>query len=552
MKSIGIDIGTSSIKVVEVTANNKGQLRVTQFIEHQLNSNPAFDSEIEIIEFLTNLAKGYDPAGTKFVLGMRQDKVSVRHKVFPFSDRLKIHKSLPFELEDDLPFSSETAIFDAKVVRTIGASAEVLACATPKNRITELIERFGEIGFQISIISSEGLALANCYENWFEAPPASPPEKMQIEGVQSPERNVQVLISIGHSRTLINAIENGRLVGVRSILWGGKMVAEAIARRYEIPFVEALKEMQTKAFILPNREGASYDQIVFSDTIAAQFKDLSRDLKISILELKSELNAQVESVQLTGGCSQVLNLQAYLTQMLEAPVNRVQLLDHFSVANFDKSPRTDAMIGVALGLAIEGLKKPRNPAIQFMRGEFARQSTRLKQIWDTWGVTVKFMIAFYIAFFAFSWIREGLSTELVVRTGDTLKKQGQTVAKLSKKQANEAGIHKYIKDQKSRAHVLKTISGLSHMNSAMDILKKVSDGVPAKNAVNLNVKKFSVHENVVTIEGTVLNVGQAGMIQRSLMGLAVDGKVEVKTPTISAPPGSTAFAHSFRVDRGVK
>jgi general secretion pathway protein L len=552
MKSIGIDIGSSSIKVVEVTSNNKGQLRVTQFIEQPLNSNPAFDPEIQIIEFLTGLAKGYDPASTRFVLGLRQDRVSVRHKIFPFSDRLKINRSLPFEMEEDLPFSADSAVFDAKVIRTLGPSAEVLACATPKHRVANILKRFGEVGFEISVLSTEGMALANCYENWFEAPPVSTAEQPQLENNGLRERNVQILISIGHTTTIVNAIEDGRLVGVRSILWGGKLVAEAISRRYEIPYVEALKEMQSKAFILPNRDNASYDQIVFSDTISAQFKDLCRDLKISLLELKSELNATVEAVQLTGGCSQVINLQAFMTQMLEAPVNRQSLLDKFAVSNFDKSSRIDSVIGVALGLAIEGLKKPRNPAIQFLRGEFAKQNTHLKQIWETWGVTAQFLLAFYVAFFAYSFLRENISRSLADRTVDTMKIQGQSIAKLPKKLSNESGINKYIREQKNRAHELKTVSSLANMNSALDILKKINDATPAKNAITLNVKKFKLEENQVVIEGFVASPQQVSLLQRALAGLAVDGKIQPRAPTIGTPKGWTVFAASFQVDRGVK
>lgn len=552
MKSIGIDIGSSSIKVVEVVSNNKGQLRVTQFIEQALNSNPAFDQELQILEFLKNLANGYDPANTRFVIGMRQDRVSVRHKSFPFSDRLKIHKSLPFELEEDLPFSADSAIYDAKIIRTQGASAEVLACATPKHRIEEVIRRFGDAGFEISVLSAEGLALANCFESWFEAPPAEPSLNLQMEGEAGAERKVEVLVSIGHSRTLVIAIEKGRMIGVRSILWGGKNIAEAIARRYEIPYLDAMKEMQTKAFVLLNKDGASYDQIVFSDTISNQFKDLGRELKISILEFKSELNATTESVQITGGCSQVINLQAYLTQVLELPVNRMSLLENFSVSGFEKQPRIDNVIGVALGLAIEGLKKPRNPAIQFLRGAYAKQNTFIKQFVDKWGTTLKFVGAFYLAFFIYSFVREGVSQNLADRTVEALKTQGQAVAKLSKKQSNEAGINKYIREQKKRAQELKTLSGLARMNSALDVLKKINDALPTKNSVTLNVKKLIVEESHVQIEGTVASPLEVATVQKTLGSLAIDGKVEPKAASISAPPGSTPFAASFKIDRGVK
>jgi general secretion pathway protein L len=553
MKSVGIDIGSSSIKVVEVSLNNKGQLKITQFVEHALGQNPAFDPEIQILEFLKEFSQTYDPNSVKFVLGLRQDQVSVRHKIFPFNDRLKIQKSLPFELEEDLPFASENAVFDAKVIKTLGSSAEVLACATPRNRVADFVNRFGDVGFEISVLSAEGLAFANCFENWFESPPAVSDRSASLE-IDSPEaavRNIRCVLSIGHSRTLVSAFENNRLVGVRSILWGVKMVAEAIARRYEIPYIEALKEMQTKAFILPTKEGASYDQIVFSDTIAEQFKVLCRDLNISLLELKAELGANIENVGLTGGGSQILNLQAFMTMMLELPCNQIQVLENFSSTAFEKTTRTDSLIGVALGLAIEGLKKPRNPAIQFLRGEFAVQNNLMKQFWKTWGVSIQFALAFYVAFIVYSSLRENFAQSLTDRTQDNLKEQAKTVAHLGKKQTNEAGVKKYIREQKKRASDLKTLSSLAHMNSALDLLKKVNDAIPAKSNVVLNVQKWAVEEQRATIEGSVASAREVSVLRQALINVAIDGKVEAQNPTQGAPPGAVPFAFSFKVDRNV-
>ena len=240
LKSVGIDIGTSSIKVVEVTSSNKG-IQVTQFTEHPLNTNPAFDPEIEILEFLRGLSSTYDQAATRFVFSLRQEQVSVRNKSFPFSDRQKILKSLPFELEEDLPFSNETAIFDAKIIRTLGGTAEVLACATPKNRVAAAIQKMSDSGLNVSILSAEGVAFANCFESWNNPVPALPAAAMQIDELAQPERRIQITVQIGHTRTLVCAFENSLLIGVRSILWGGKNIADSIARRYEIPYVEALK-----------------------------------------------------------------------------------------------------------------------------------------------------------------------------------------------------------------------------------------------------------------------------------------------------------------------
>ncbi len=91
LKSIGIDIGSSSIKIVEVQATSKG-FQISQFVEHLLNVAPGADQELEIIEYLRGFLNHFDPTQTRFILGLRQDRVSIRNKLFPFNDRIKISK----------------------------------------------------------------------------------------------------------------------------------------------------------------------------------------------------------------------------------------------------------------------------------------------------------------------------------------------------------------------------------------------------------------------------------------------------------------------------
>jgi len=550
MKSVGIDIGSSSIKVVEVISGTKG-VTVAHFVERPIGQNPAHDPDLEIIEFLRELFASYDPATTRVVLGLRQDRVSVRNKIFPFSDRQKILKSLPFELEEDLPFSNETAIFDAKIIRQIGNTAEVLACATPKLRVAGALQMMTDANLEISILSPEGLAIANCFERWNDPIPTLPSRPIDME-MQLPERLITIQVHIGHTRSLVSAYENNLLIGARSILWGAKNVAEAIARRYEIPFIEAMKEMQTKSFILPSKEGASYDQIVFSDTIAAQVKELSKELKISILEFKAEFNGVVQTVNLSGGGSQILNLHAHMTQLLELPVNKANCLAQFSSVGFEKTAKTEAIIGVALGLAIEGLKKPRNPAMNFLRGEFARQNLAFKTFWDRWAPSLKTAAAAFAIFVVYAMVRDNLATSLSDRTDDVLKTQSKISAKLPLKAQNENGVKKYIREQKQRDIGLKALSSVAHMNSALDLLHKINDAVPGKNAITLNVKQLSIQEDSVHMEGTVANPRELTLLQQALTQVSSNGRVDQIPSRIAAPPGSTPFSFNLRMDRGLK
>ncbi|MEZ0391522.1 MAG: pilus assembly protein PilM [Pseudobdellovibrionaceae bacterium] len=549
MKSVGIDIGTSSIKVVEVVSSNKG-VQVTRFAEHPLDINLAFDPDIEILEYLRRLASSYDLMTTRFVFGLRQEQVSVRNRIFPFSDRQKVLKSLPFELEEDLPFSNETAIFDAKIIRTLGPAAEVLACAAPKTRVNAALEKLASSGMDVSLLSAEGVAFANCFEKWDQVPPAHPAVQVDLDG-SSTHRDIAITIDIGHTRTLVCAFESNMLIGVRTILWGGKNVADGIVKKYEIPYVEALKEMQTKAFILPSKEGASYDQIVFSDTIAQQVKDLARELKISILEFKAEFNGSVQSVGLTGGASQILNLHAYLTQQLELPVNKQSVLGNFQQLGFEKTARTDSIIGVALGLAIEGLKKPRNPALNFLKGDFAKESTFYKVFWQKWNTTIQIGAAALLVFFLYSMIRDSVTVTLAESAQTLMKEKAKTVAKLPSKNQTESGVKKYVAEQRKRINDMRALSSLAKMNSAMDVMKKINDAIPARQAMTLDVRKLAINESQVVIEGTVGDNKQFQTLESSLASIAIDKVTRTQPEGKSKKPG-VPFAFTFKVDRGLQ
>lgn len=550
MRSIGIDIGSSSIKVVEMLTTAKG-FQVTQCFERPMGLNPAHDQEIEIIEFLREISSKFDPSQTRYCVCLRQDQVSIRNKFFPFNERIKIAKSLAFELEEEIPFSGDNSVFDAKVVRTIGGGAEVLACAAPKHHIRTLLQRCFDAGISPALISTEGTAFANIYEKWNEPPPTTPAELNLLEGEVKPERTLHLTLNMGHTRTLVCAFEGNSLIGVRTILWGAKNIADAIAKKYEIPYLEAMKEVQAKAFILTNKQGATFDQITFSETISKSVREMVRDLQLSILEFKSEFNATITQIGLTGGSSNIKNLGPFLTQQIELPVNKVYPLDMIPNVLFEKNAKTDSTFGVALGLAIEGLKKPRNPAINFLKGEFAKQNNFLKNTWEQWGPTVKMAGAALVIFFVYSMMRETFSLELADRAEEALKTQAKNVAKLSGSKASESNIKKYIRENKKRAADLKTLASVATMTSALEVIKKINDASPAKNILTLDVRSLVVRDSDVILEGYVNNPKEVTVLQQALGNLSLNGKVTPRNSQLTPTAGKTAFSFNFKVDRGL-
>ena len=84
---------------------------------------------------------------------------------FPFLERRKILQSLPFELEDVVPFNQSDTIFDCRVIRQKEKSSDVLAFAVPKKYIQEVLMLCEDAGLSPDIVSLDGIALSNLFEN---------------------------------------------------------------------------------------------------------------------------------------------------------------------------------------------------------------------------------------------------------------------------------------------------------------------------------------------------------------------------------------------------
>lgn len=543
MITIGIDIGDFSVKLAEISSNAKTYSleRVQEFF---LSSDPTKDKKIEILDILRQISAAYDPKLTRFVMAVRQEHVALRYRNFPFKERHKILKSIAFELEDDIPFSQEDAVFDAKITRYVENSADVLAGACPKVYLLELIQLARESGIEPEIITVEGLALSNLLVRWFEPPPTL------TALAPTPEpRPAEFLLDIGHHRSLMIMHSEGALIGARNIDWGGKQIADAIASKYGIHYLEALKELQKKGFLLINNEGATKEQTLFSDTIKAAFDTLAQEIRFTLLEVSQARNLQFKSAQLSGGVSQIKNLGPFLTQKLEVACNRLQ---HFSLhpqVNFEASDKIEAVSATAVGIAIESLRRPRNPAVNLLKGEFAQQSEAFKIFWEKWNYTAKLLLSCFFILLLYGFLRETFAINMNELVSDALKSQAAAVADLKGRQASPNNIRRFVKQKKDEISARKQAGKVKEINSVLDIIADVHRRVPGAKQLLVEIRKLTIENEVMEIHGEVASADAVGKFRKSLEGVASDGRVEPISAVITPAPDKQAFAFRLRVQR---
>lgn len=555
MRSIGLDIGEYSVKLVELFQNKK-LISINQIQEKLLSQNVSVeDKELEVIEFVRNFLASGDYSQARWVLCVRQDQVTTRIKTFPFSDRLKIQKSLSFEMEEDIPFDTDACVFDAKVIRTQGLSSDILATAAPKSQVEKIVSLAANFGIEMHAVTVEGLAFANLIEDW-EAPPPEIFEPLNLNESDKPKKYIQIVLNIGHKKTLFTAYENNRLIFTRSLFWGANQLISEIITRQEISYIEAVRMLQTQAAIILNKEGVGFEQAQFSSLLTKGLKDLVRDIQMTLIELQSEFNADITALHFTGGASRLPNLGGFLTQHLEVASNPINLLQNYagqlsSSSTTLKATDIESRFTTAVAIAIEAFKKPRSPATNLLKGDFAKQNNRFKIFWEQWESVAQAGLAALFVLFIWTSFRGTFSVSLHEKSEEALSVQAKTVAKLPKKQANENGVKKYIKENKKKITELKQVSQVAQMNSAMEILKKISEAAPQKEQVKVDIMTFQIKDDVVQILGYAGSPLEVATLSQNLKAIAADGVINSQSSTLALIPNRTSFNLSFKADRGL-
>ncbi|RYZ69445.1 MAG: pilus assembly protein PilM, partial [Proteobacteria bacterium] len=485
-----------------------------------------------------------------------QQNVSVHFNRFPFKERQKILKSLAFELEDEIPLDIDEAIFDAKIVEYAGPFADVLTVAVPKEAVQGVLNIAKDGNFDPEIVSVEGLALANVFENIDAAPPeravplqASDESPNELE----PARKARLILQLGHTRSNLLVYREGTLVGLRSIQWGGTEIVDNIMAAFGVPVFEAVKVLQERSFILMNSAGATKDQILLSTTIAKSVDLLLSDLRLVLLEIRTSFNVEYERIDLTGGVGQIQNLGAYLTQMLEIPSNVIKPFENSRQVRFETNARVEAVSLVAVGLALEGVKRPRNPAINLRKEEFARENEALIRFWETWKLPAQVALAAFVLFFAYAITRDIMAAGLAEKAEVHVSDMGKKVAGLKGAAASESGVRGRISTLRKQVRDREALEKAENLNSAMDILAKISEQLPvvkppAKGA-GITVSRIDIDNEDVTIEGRIAGGRGVTSVESVLKEISKSKAVQKVQGAATGTGEGVPFAYKFKVDR---
>lgn len=346
---VGLDIGSSAIKAVELKLGRK-EARLVSFGIEPLPPQVIVDGSImdqgAVVEAIGRLKNALGLRTKLCATAISGHSVIVKKIQMPPMSRDELSDQIPLEAEQHIPFKRDEVDLDYQVVTPKNAQGQmdVVLVAAKKEMIADTVQVIREAKLQPVIMDVAAFAVQTAFEAAYGTPPSAAPV---------------ALIHVGHAITHVNIIAGGVSVFARDVTVGGSAFTEEIQRRLHLGHDEAegfklaLHEPPGEGVpVVPPGVAAIVDEV--AEATAAK---LQRSLDFF---LASAPDIVLSRVYLSGGSVKVDALVKHLTARTKAPV---ELLDPWKKvvidparldAAFVKAHAADAAVAVGLAMRRPG------------------------------------------------------------------------------------------------------------------------------------------------------------------------------------------------------
>lgn len=337
---VGLDIGSSAIKLVELKERKAGEFHLQRLGVESLSPEAIVDGSIMdsslVVDAIHKLNSDSKVKNDNFATSLSGHSVIIKKIQLPAMSEQELAESIQWEAEQYIPFDISdvrldyVVLSDAEIERD---NMEVLLVAVKRDKVNDYTSVISQTGKTPVIVDVDAFALQNCYEVNYDLDPLK----------------VVALINMGAGVTNINVIARGHSVFWRDISFGGNQFTEALQREFNLSFdqAEALKRGERV-----DRYSAA-DARPILDAVSAEMAGEIQKTFDFFQATSSE--GQVDELMLSGGCALTPQLEDVLRERFGVPVERMDPLRriHYKESDFghDLLSSLSPMMAVAVGLA---------------------------------------------------------------------------------------------------------------------------------------------------------------------------------------------------------
>lgn len=228
-KVLGIDIGSSSVKIVELEGS-RGAPKLVSFAIAPTPPSSVSGGEILDVNSLSgvinSLLTSINTKRKKSAVGIWGNAVIVKKINLPSMDINLLNEQIRWEAEQYIPYDIQEINLEYHILKNQSQNTEtmdVLLVAARKDLIISYIEAVELTGVQCSVLDVSSFALANCFT---------------VNNGELPGEVIGVL-DIGSGNTNLVVIDSGEVLFARDIPVGGGSYTSEIQRMLNITVEEA-------------------------------------------------------------------------------------------------------------------------------------------------------------------------------------------------------------------------------------------------------------------------------------------------------------------------
>ncbi|HEX9171857.1 MAG TPA: pilus assembly protein PilM [Telluria sp.] len=243
---LGLDISTSSVRMVELVVIGKNELRLERYASEPLPRGAVVDGNIENMEQVSEAVRRvWKKSGTRvklIALGMPPASVITKKIILPAGlseDQLEVQ--VESEASQYIPFALDEVALDFDVLGMAANSPddmEVMLAAARREKVEDRVAIAEAAGLTATVMDVESYAARAALGRITEQLP------------QGGRDQIIALFQIGAQATGVSILLNGETVYEREQPFGGNQLTQDIVRTYGMAFEEA--ENRKKAHDLPD------------------------------------------------------------------------------------------------------------------------------------------------------------------------------------------------------------------------------------------------------------------------------------------------------------
>ena len=236
---VGLDIGSSAVKAVELKPAGKGY-KVTAFGSEPIPPDSIVDGAIidggAVADSIRRLFDSRHIKTREVAASLSGNAVIVKKISLPVMTAAELSESIYWEAEQYIPFDIQDVNLDYQILDPGTGpggkgTMDVLLVAAKKEKIADYTGVIAQAGRTAVVVDVDAFALQNAYEVNYGITPGQ----------------LVVLLNAGASATNINIIQGDQSVFTRDVSIGGNAYTEALQKELSLPFEQAdqLKRGQT-------------------------------------------------------------------------------------------------------------------------------------------------------------------------------------------------------------------------------------------------------------------------------------------------------------------